>query len=145
LLFVDIAGHVVHSGYHLTEIKAANFETVDCGGQVNHWRETILQLWAPQDADGSYMSTGKVLKIFDKVGGLVPLDGQAEVRVEYGDENFSRRLITSARSRTGATQPASCSSRRRRRAKRATGELRLPRPRRAVSRRSRRVARRSDL
>ena len=29
LLFVDAEGHTVHSGYHLTELKAASFDTVD--------------------------------------------------------------------------------------------------------------------
>jgi hypothetical protein len=33
-----------HRGYHLTELKAASFETVDCGGQTNRWQETIVQL-----------------------------------------------------------------------------------------------------
>jgi len=88
LLFVDFAGHVVHRGYHLTEIKAASFDTVDCGGQINHWRETILQLWVPHHADGEYMTAGKFVKIFDKVSGRVPLDSDAEIRIEYGDENF---------------------------------------------------------
>jgi hypothetical protein len=88
LVFVDLAGHVVHTGYHLTEIKAAALDTVDCGGQINHWRETIMQLWVPQDADDHYMSTEKFLNIFDKVSGMVPLDFKAEIRVEYGDENL---------------------------------------------------------
>jgi Family of unknown function (DUF6428) len=88
LLFVDLIGHLVPSGYHLTEIKAASFDTVDCGGQVNHWRETIVQLWVPHNADDEYMTAGKFLKIFDKVSGMVPLDPEAEIRVEYGDENI---------------------------------------------------------
>jgi Family of unknown function (DUF6428) len=88
LLFVDLTGHVVRRGYHLTEIKAAHFNTVDCGGQVNNWRETIVQLWVPQRADDDYMRTAKFLKIFDKVSGMVPLGREAEVRVEYGDQNF---------------------------------------------------------
>ena len=88
LLFGDLAGHVVQRGYHLTEIKAAKFDTVDCGGQLNHWRETIVQLWLPEDADPSYMTVGKFLKIFDKVAGILPLDREAEIRVEYGDEKF---------------------------------------------------------
>src|SRR4030095_12537973 len=37
LIFVDLYGHTVHSGYHLTELKAASFDTVDCGGQTNCW------------------------------------------------------------------------------------------------------------
>lgn len=88
LVFVDLAGHAVHSGYHLTEIKAASFETVDCGGQINQWRETILQLWVPQNADDQYMTAKKFLKIFDRVSDMVPLDFGANVRVEYGDEDF---------------------------------------------------------
>ena len=88
LLFLHRAGHIVHRGYHLTEIKAAHFDTVDCGGQVNHWRETIVQLWVPEHPDATYMTAGKFLKIFEKVSGMVPLDRDAEVRVEYGDENF---------------------------------------------------------
>ena len=88
LIFADLDGHAVHSGYHLTELKAASFETVDCGGQVNRWPETIVQLWVPSHADGEYMTTAKFLKIFDKVRGLIPVDLDAEIRVEYGDDNF---------------------------------------------------------
>lgn len=88
LLFADSSGRSVPSGYHLTELKAASFDTVDCGGQVNHWQETILQLWVPANADAEYMTAGKFLKIYDKVKGMVALNPQAEIRVEYGDENF---------------------------------------------------------
>ncbi len=88
LIFVDREGHAVHSGYHLTELKAATLHTVDCGGQTNRWQETIVQLWAPSHADGEYMTAAKFLKIFDKVRGMIPLDLDTEVRIEYGDENF---------------------------------------------------------
>jgi hypothetical protein len=88
LLFSDGDGHKVHRGYHLTELKAGSFETVDCGGQVNKWHETVVQLWVPGDAEGEYMASAKFLKIFDKVAGMIPLSFDAEVRVEYGDENF---------------------------------------------------------
>lgn len=88
LIFASESRETVPPGYHLTEIKAAKFDTVDCGGQVNHWPETILQLWVPADAGDKYMSTNKFLSIFDKVRRLIPLDQEAEVRIEYGDENF---------------------------------------------------------
>ena len=88
LIFVDLDGHTVHSGYHLTELKAASFETVDCGGQTNRWQETIVQLWVPSHAANEYMTAAKFLKIFDKVSGMIPLDLDAEIRVEYGDDNF---------------------------------------------------------
>ena len=88
LIFEDHAGNAVRAGYHLTEIKAAHFETVDCGGQTNQWHETIVQLWVPAEADDEHMAAGKFLRIFDKVTATIPLQQEAEVRVEYGDENF---------------------------------------------------------
>jgi hypothetical protein len=88
LIFGDVDGNTVHSGYHLTELKAARFDTVDCGGQKNQWLETIVQLWVPANADVGYMTAAKFLKIFDKVRGMVPIKLDAEIRVEYGDGNF---------------------------------------------------------
>lgn len=88
LIFVDRDGRTVHGGYHLTELKAATFETVDCGGQTNQWQETVVQLWAPAEAEDDYMTAAKFLKIFDKVRGMIPVNLEAEIRIEYGDENF---------------------------------------------------------
>jgi hypothetical protein len=88
LIFADLGGHAVPRDYHLTELKAASFETVDCGGQTNRWLETIVQLWVPSHADNDYMTARKFLKIFDKVRGMIPLNLDAEIRVEYGDNNF---------------------------------------------------------
>ena len=88
LIFVDLKGHAVHYGYHLTELKAASFETVDCGGQTNSWHETIVQLWVPPSPANVCMTAAKFLKIFDKVRGMIPLNSDAEIRVEYGDENL---------------------------------------------------------
>jgi hypothetical protein len=88
LIFADPDGHTVHSGYHLTELKAASFETVDCGGQTNRWQETIVQLWVPSHAANEYMTAAKFLKIFEKVRGMIQLNLNTEVRIEYGDENL---------------------------------------------------------
>jgi hypothetical protein len=88
LVFVDLEGQLVHSGYHLTELKAASFETVDCGGQTNRWQETIVQLWLPRDPDDDYMTAGKFVEIFEKVRGMIQLNLDTEIRVEYGNENL---------------------------------------------------------
>ena len=88
LMFVDLEGHAVHTGYHLTELKAASLETVDCGGKTDRWQETIVQLWVPENPDDDYMRASKFLKIFDKVRGMIALDVDSEIRVEYGDRNF---------------------------------------------------------
>jgi hypothetical protein len=88
LLFVDEDGNTIRAGYHLTELKVASFQTVDCGGQLNNWTETILQLWVPPHARDRHMTAAKFLQIFDKVRGMIPLDLASEIRFEYGDENF---------------------------------------------------------
>ncbi len=89
LVFVNADGATIHSGYHLTEIKAAQFDTVDCGGQKNRWGETIIQLWVPEEErNDEFMTAGKFLSIYDKVSQMVDVDLAAEVRVEYGDKNF---------------------------------------------------------
>jgi hypothetical protein len=89
LVFTNSEGATIHGGYHLTELKAASFDTVDCGGQKNEWSETIVQLWVPEEAkNGELMTAAKFLSIYDKVARLISLDPTAEIRFEYGDENF---------------------------------------------------------
>src|SRR5438552_15249348 len=88
LLFIDANGNQVHAGYHLTELKSALVDTVDCGGRINHWPETIVQLWVPARPGDDYMTRAKFLKILDKVCGMIPLTVDAEIRREYCDENF---------------------------------------------------------
>jgi hypothetical protein len=89
LVFTNSDGTTIHGGYHLTELKAASFDTVDCGAQKNRWNETIVQLWVPEDEEnGEFMTAAKFLSIYDKVARLIPLDSTAEIRFEYGDENF---------------------------------------------------------
>jgi Family of unknown function (DUF6428) len=89
LVFTNSDGAMVRGGYHLTELKAASFDTVDCGAQKNQWNETIVQLWVPEaEDDGEFMTAAKFLSIYDRVARLIPLDPTAEIRFEYGDENF---------------------------------------------------------
>ena len=89
LVFTNSDGAMVRGGYHLTELKAASFDTVDCGAQKNQWNETIVQLWVPEEEENcERMTAAKFLAIYDKVARLIPLDVTAEIRFEYGDENF---------------------------------------------------------
>src|SRR6266513_588036 len=90
LVFINSNGAMIHGGYHLTELKAASFDTVDCGVQKNQWNETIVQLWVPEQEEekGERMTAAKFLSIYDKVARLISLDVTAEIRFEYGDENF---------------------------------------------------------
>src|SRR6266511_1613107 len=89
LVFTNSEGARIHGGYHLTELKTASFDTVDCGAQKNQWNETIVQLWVPEEQEnGEFMTAAKFLSIYDKVARLISLDMTAEIRFEYGDDNF---------------------------------------------------------
>ena len=89
LLFVNAEGDTIDAGYHLTEVKAAKLDTVDCGGKKNRWNETIMQLWVPADATSeTFITAGKFLSIYERVSSMIDVDPAAEVRFEYGDENF---------------------------------------------------------
>jgi hypothetical protein len=89
LLFVNAEGDTIHAGYHLTEIKAAKFDTVDCGGEKNRWTETIMQLWVPAgETSEQFLAAEKFLSIYEKVSSMIDVDPAAEVRFEYGDGNF---------------------------------------------------------
>lgn len=77
---------LVGPGYHVTEVKAATYETMDCGGAANRWKETIIQLWNPGDEpENGHMAAGKFLAIYDRVAAHVPVSATAELRFEYGD------------------------------------------------------------
>ena len=89
LVFTDSDDATIHGGYHLAELKAASFDAVDCGAQKNRWNETIVQLWVPEEQENrEFMTAAKFLSIYDQVARLISLDMTAEIRFEYGDENF---------------------------------------------------------
>jgi hypothetical protein len=86
--FDDADGPTIHPGFDLTELKAASFDTIGFAGQKK-WNETIVLLCVPEDEESEEcMTAQKFLATFDKCAGSIPLDAEAEIRFEYGDENF---------------------------------------------------------
>ena len=87
LLFEFAAGQVVQGGYHVTEIKNASYDTIDCGNSLHTWKEVVIQLWVPEEAKVSdpWMPTSKFAKIWDIVDSRLSLYQDAEIRIEYGD------------------------------------------------------------
>ena len=77
---------LVRPGYHVTEIKAVTIEAMDCGGNANAWRETVIQLMdgTTEEAEAGHMTNRKFLAIYDRVTRQIPVRGEAEVRFEYG-------------------------------------------------------------
>lgn len=85
-LIFDYRDGRVKPGYHVTEVMNVTYESMDCGGQANFWRETIVQLMGPNITDkNEYMTTQKFLSIYKKVAASVPVRAESEMRFEYGD------------------------------------------------------------
>jgi hypothetical protein len=85
LMFTLPNGQSIPEGYHLTELKSVNVQAMDCGGQADAWNETIIQLWsAPEGEPGRQMTGQKFLEITDQVVKVVPVNMQAQLKIEYG-------------------------------------------------------------
>ncbi len=87
LIFNLSAAPLVGAGYHVTEVKAVLVEAMDCGGQADTWRETIVQLsdGSADEAARGYMTVQKFLSIYGKAAAAVPVRGASELRFEYGN------------------------------------------------------------
>lgn len=83
-LVFDLGNAPVPGGYHATEIKAVSTQAMDCGGRADAWRETVVQLWAPDNSEKRSMNVGKFLAIYGRVAAHIPIEAEAELRVEYG-------------------------------------------------------------
>jgi hypothetical protein len=56
---------LVAPGYHVTEGNAFSYNTMDCGGVADKWRETVIQLWNPGDEpNAEFMTARKFLAIY---------------------------------------------------------------------------------
>lgn len=76
-------GQQVQAGYHVTEVKAGSFVTLDCGGNPDAWRETVLQVEdIPATEDSASMTVAKFQSILGKVGSRVQLDREARLTWE---------------------------------------------------------------
>ena len=85
-LVFDLDGHRIRAGYHVTEVKAAQFASLDCGANPEQWHETIIQLWDVPDTENEpHMTVSKFLAIYKQVTRRVPVDGAARLTFECGD------------------------------------------------------------
>ena len=86
LVFQLDEASLVAAGYHVTEVKVVTYNTMDCGGLADKWKETVIQLWNPGDEpEREYMTVRKFLAIYDRVAKHIPVFYDAELRFEYGD------------------------------------------------------------
>jgi len=85
-LSIEYGDRVVQPGYHVTEVKASSFVTLDCGGNPDAWQETVLQVEdIPATDDRPMMTAGKFRSILAQVDKKVRLDHDARLTIEIGD------------------------------------------------------------
>jgi uncharacterized protein DUF6428 len=84
-LVFDYGDRRVQPGYHVTEVKAGSFVTLDCGGNPDAWQETVLQIEDIPAKDGQgFLSVGKFRAILAQVDRKIRLAGDARVTIEIG-------------------------------------------------------------
>lgn len=90
LLFEYAPGKLVGANYHITEVKHINIDSVDCGARTDAWKETVIQLWESPSEIGKteFMGAYKALSILNKVARMKAFELDAEVKFEYGNDQF---------------------------------------------------------
>ncbi len=92
VLDVQTMDGMIGEGYHITEVKAGAFTTVDCGGNPDQWNETVLQIEDRPLSDGRQMTAGKFAAIVSAVQKKVILDGDARLTIEEGPTGVPMRV-----------------------------------------------------
>ncbi len=92
-LVMTYDGQRIGAGYHVTEVKAGSFVTLDCGGNPDAWQETILQVEDLPAPEGQrFMTVGKFRSILSKVSAKVALDHGARLTIEVGPPGTAMRV-----------------------------------------------------
>jgi hypothetical protein len=93
-LLLEYAERTIQPGYHVTEVKAGAFVTLDCGGNPDLWQETILQIEDMPAQDGrGHMLAGKFRAILDQVARRIALAPDARLTFEVGMSDEPMRVF----------------------------------------------------
>jgi len=93
LIFV-YGGKAIAAGYHVTEVKAAQLSSLDCGANPESWNETIIQLWDIESDGATHMKVAKFLGILSQVERRATLDPKALLIFEAGDSANPMQVFT---------------------------------------------------
>lgn len=93
-LVIEYDDRTVQAGYHVTEVKAGSFVTLDCGSNPDAWQETVLQVEdIPATDDRPMMTAGKFRKILAQVDRKVRLNHDARLTIEIGRPGEAMRVF----------------------------------------------------
>ena len=76
----------LRTGFHLTELKQANFKSIDCCGRLSDWKETHLQILDGEG--GPEMTVGKAIRIIHASVNAIEGLENAPLVIEFGHDNL---------------------------------------------------------
>ncbi len=83
-LVFEVDTGTIRQDYHITEVLQNKVKAIDCGGAVDVWEETILQIVEPKTQEsGRIMKTRKALDILEKSNSIIKLNEEAILILEY--------------------------------------------------------------
>jgi hypothetical protein len=104
-LVIEYAGRTIGAGYHVTEVKAGSFVTLDCGGNPDAWQETILQVEDLPPLEGQdFMTVMKFRSILARVAQKVALDAGSRLTFEVGPPGAPMQVFDVADMLIGKTR-----------------------------------------
>lgn len=75
---------LIRKDYHITEVLKTQVEAIDCGGAVDSWKETVLQLLEPKSEEiERFMTVKKAMDILVKSDKKISLVNDSKVVLEY--------------------------------------------------------------
>lgn len=90
LVFFTDAG-TIGSGYHVTEWKLAQINSIDCGGKTDAWVEASLQLL--DEDGGAFMTVAKFRGILAASIKALPALAEAPFSVEFAHGNIGKSIF----------------------------------------------------
>jgi hypothetical protein len=85
MVFALSNGKTIPVGYHVTEFKALEYHTVDCGGIEHKFQETVIEIWRTAlEQNRDYISVAKFLSIYNKVSPKVNFAKESDLIFLYG-------------------------------------------------------------
>lgn len=88
LVFTTAEGPI-GAGYHITELKSLDINSIDCGGRTSDWTEVQIQLL--DGAGRSHLSAGKSAKILEHSLKAIPELAEGDLSFEYAPGNNGLR------------------------------------------------------
>lgn len=77
---------VIGAGYHVTELKLAQIQSIDCAGRLSTWEESLIQVLDAEDGDP--LVAGKVAAILRRSAAALPDLADAPMAYELSPGNL---------------------------------------------------------